>query len=118
MRHRVGFRKLNRTSSHRRALLRNLVTSLIEHGRIETTVHKAKELRRIADKMVTLGKRGDLSARRQAAAYVMTDIAVQKLFSDLGKRFAARNGGYTRIIRTGSRPGDQAETAFIEYLSE
>ncbi len=118
MRHRLDHRLLNRTSSHRRALMRNLVTALIMHGRIETTLPKAKELRRVADKMVSLGKGGTLANRRQAAAYVHGNEAVSKLFSDLAPRFKTRNGGYTRIIKKGFRPGDQAPTAFIEYLSE
>ena len=118
MRHRLAHRILNRTSAHRKAMFRNLVTSLIECGRIETTLPKAKELRRIADKMITIGKKGTLAARRQALAYVKGEGAVTKLFDDLAKRFQSRPGGYTRIIKKSFRVGDQAETAYIEYLSE
>lgn len=118
MRHRLGHRMLNRTSSHRKSLFRNLVTALIEHGRIETTLPKAKELRFFAEKMVTLGKKGTLAARRQALSYVKSEGAVQKLFGDLATRFQTRPGGYTRIIKKSFRPGDQAETAYIEYLAE
>lgn len=118
MRHRFAHRLLGRTSAHRRALFRNLVTSLVEHGRIETTLPKAKELRSIADKMITIAKKGDLAARRQVLAYVKSEDAVKKLFDVLAKRFVARPGGYTRIIKNNFRPGDQAPTAFIEYLAE
>jgi len=116
MRHKVSGYKLGRTTSHRRSLLRNMVTSLIVEERIETTVPKAKALRPIAEKMITLGKRGDLAARRQAASYVMTDEALKKLFDTIGPRFGDRNGGYTRIIRTAWQKGDGAEKAFIELL--
>ena len=116
MRHKVAGYKLGRTTSHRRSLLRNLVTSLIMEERIETTVPKAKALKPIIEKMITLGKRGDLAARRQAAAYVMTNEAVRKLFDTIGPRFGDRNGGYTRIIRGGWQKGDGADKAFIELL--
>ena len=116
MRHKVAGYKLGRTTSHRRSLLRNMVTSLIVEERIETTVPKAKALRPTVEKMITLGKRGDLAARRQAAAYVMTDEALKKLFDTLGPRFGDRNGGYTRIVRTGWQKGDGADKAFIELL--
>src|SRR6201984_1169968 len=116
MRHKVAGFKLGRTTSHRRSLLRNMVTSLIVKERIETTVPKAKELRPTVEKMITLGKRGDLAARRRAAAYVMTDEALKKLFDTLGPRFGDRNGGYTRIVRTGWQKGDGADKAFIELL--
>jgi len=116
MRHKVSGYKLGRTTSHRRALLRNMVTSLIMEERIETTVPKAKALRPSVEKMITLGKRGDLAARRQAAAYVMTDEALKKLFDTLGPRFGERNGGYTRIVRTDWQKGDGADKAFIELL--
>ena len=116
MRHKVAGYKLGRTTSHRRALLRNMVTSLIIEERIETTVPKAKALRPTIEKMITLGKRGDLAARRQAAAYVMTDEAIRKLFDTIGPRFGDRNGGYTRIVRTAWRKGDGADKAFIELL--
>jgi large subunit ribosomal protein L17 len=116
MRHKVSGYKLGRTTSHRRSLLRNMVTSLIMEERIETTVPKAKALRPSIEKMITLGKRGDLAARRLAAAYVMTDEAVKKLFETLGPRFGDRNGGYTRIVRTAWQKGDGADKAFIELL--
>jgi large subunit ribosomal protein L17 len=116
MRHKVAGYKLGRTTSHRRSLLRNMVTSLIIEERIETTVPKAKALRPTIEKMITLGKRGDLAARRQAAAYVMTDEAIRKLFDTIGPRFGDRNGGYTRIVRTSWQKGDGAEKAFIELL--
>ncbi|HEV2697687.1 MAG TPA: 50S ribosomal protein L17 [Terriglobales bacterium] len=116
MRHKVAGYKLGRTTSHRRSLLRNMVTSLIIEERIETTVPKAKALRPTVEKMITLGKRGDLAARRQAAAYVMTDEALKKLFDTLGPRFGDRNGGYTRIIRGAWQKGDGADKAFIELL--
>jgi large subunit ribosomal protein L17 len=116
MRHKVAGYKLGRTTSHRRALLRNMVTSLIIEERIETTVPKAKALRPTIEKMITLGKRGDLAARRQAAAYIMTDEAIRKLFDTIGPRFGDRNGGYTRIVRTTWQKGDGAEKAFIELL--
>lgn len=116
MRHRVSGRKFNRTMEHRKALLRNLVTALIEQERIETTLPRAKELRRVADRMVTLGKKGTLHARRQALSYVRTDRAVQKLFSELAGRFAERSGGYTRVLKLGMRQGDGSPLALIEYL--
>lgn len=116
MRHKVAGWKLGRNTSHRRALLRNLVTSLILEERIETTVPKAKALRPRVEKMITLGKRGDLAARRLAAAYLMTDAAVDKLFDTIAPRFGDRNGGYSRIVRTGWNKGDGAEKAFIELL--
>ena len=116
MRHKVAGWKLGRNTSHRRSLLRNLVTSLILEERIETTVPKAKALRPNVEKMITLGKRGDLAARRQAAAYLMTSAAVDKLFDTIGPRFGDRQGGYTRIIRSGWNKGDGADKAFIELL--
>ncbi len=115
MRHRIGTWKLGRNTSHRRALLRNLVTSLILEERIETTVTKAKAMRPQVEKMITLGKRGDLWARRQAASYLMTRAAVSKLF-DIAPRFGDRQGGCLRIIKTGWQKGDGAEKAFIELL--
>lgn len=117
MRHLVDSRKLGRTSSHRLALLRNMLSSLINHDRIETTLPKAKELRRWADWMVSLGKDGSLAARRRALRYVQDDKAIVKLFTNLADRFKARNGGYTRIMRLGNRHGDNAPMAIIEYLS-
>src|SRR5437667_4661193 len=116
MRHKVAGWKLGRTTSHRRSLLRNMVTSLIIEERIETTVPKAKALRPRIEKMITLGKKGDLAARRKAAAYVMTDAALTKLFDTLGPRFGDREGGYTRIVRTAWQKGDGADKAFIELL--
>ncbi len=116
MRHRVGGWKLGRNTEHRRALLRNLVTSLIVEERIETTVPKAKAMRPHVEKMITLGKVGNVAARRQAAAYLMTSEAVDKLFSTISPRFGDREGGYLRIVRTGFRPGDGGEKAFIELL--
>src|ERR1700675_2177944 len=116
MRHKVAGYKLGRTTSHRRAMLRNMVTSIIMEERIETTVIKAKAVRPQVEKMITLGKKGDLAARRQAAAYLMTDEAVRKLFDTVAPRFGDRNGGYLRIVRTGWQKGDGAEKAFIELL--
>jgi large subunit ribosomal protein L17 len=116
MRHKVAGFKLGRTTSHRRSLLRNLATSLILEERIETTIPKAKALKPVVEKMITLGKRGDLAARRQATAYLMTDAAVRKLFDTVGPRFGDRAGGYTRIIRAGWQKGDGADKAFIELL--
>lgn len=116
MRHRNYGRKLSRKTEHRRALLRNLVTSLILEERIETTAAKAKAARGIAEEMITLGKRGDLHARRLAASYCMTAPAVKKLFEDIAKRYASRAGGYTRIVRSGWRKGDGADTAVLELV--
>lgn len=116
MRHLHGYRKLGRVSSHRRAMLRNMATSLLKHERIETTVPKAKELRGIVERMITLGKRGDLHARRQAASYLFDDETVRKVFSDLAGRFKDRPGGYTRIIKKGFRFGDGADMALLELV--
>jgi large subunit ribosomal protein L17 len=116
MRHQVDYRKLGRHTSHRRALLRNLATSLILSERIETTLPKAKELRRVADQLITWGKEGTLHARRQAASFLLAPEAVQKLFDGLSARFKDRQGGYTRIFKFGFRRGDSAEMAAIEYL--
>jgi large subunit ribosomal protein L17 len=116
MRHRNYGRKLSRNTEHRRALLRNLVTSLILEERVETTVAKAKAARAVAEQIISLGKRGDLHARRLAAGYCLTAPAVQKLFADVAKRFASRPGGYTRIVRTGWRKGDGADTAVLELI--
>jgi large subunit ribosomal protein L17 len=116
MRHRNYGRKLSRNTEHRRALLRNLVTSLILEERIETTLAKAKAARGIAERMITLGKRGDATARQLAEGYCMTSKAVKKLFDDVAKRFTKRPGGYTRIVRTGWRRGDGAETAVLELV--
>ncbi len=116
MRHRKGGFKLGRNTSHRRALLRNLVTSAIINDRIHTTVTKAKAARPLVEKMITLGKNGSVHARRQALAYMMTPESVDRLFGTVAPRYAERNGGYTRIVRTGQRQGDAAETAFLELL--
>ena len=117
-----GYRKLGRRSDHRKHMLRNLVTDLIVHERITTTETRAKEIRSIAEKMVTLGKRGDLHARRQAASYVRrvdideTTNSIQKLFDDLAPRFKERNGGYTRIFKIGQRQGDAAPMVILEFV--
>lgn len=116
MRHQKSGRKLGRTSSHRSAMFRNMVTSLFEHERIVTTKEKAKELRPIAEKMITLGKRGDLHARRQALSFIQSKDVVQKLFTEISEQFADRKGGYTRIIQTGVRKGDNASMAIIELV--
>jgi large subunit ribosomal protein L17 len=116
MRHRMEGRQFGRNSSHRKALFRNLVTSLLEHGRIETTEAKAKEIRGIAEKMITLGKRGDLHAKRMALAYIQSRDVVAKLFDEIGPRSAERNGGYTRVIKTRVRLGDSAPMAVIELV--
>jgi large subunit ribosomal protein L17 len=116
MRHKVGGWKLGRNTAHRRSLLRNLVTSLIVEERIETTIPKAKAMRPHVEKMITLGKRGDLAARRQAASYLMTGDAVKKLFDTLAPRYGDRNGGYLRIVRGAWQKGDGADKAFIELL--
>ncbi len=116
MRHRRSGRKLNRTPSHRKAMLRNMVTAFLDSERIITTLPKAKELRPFAEKMITLGKRESLHARRQALAVIRRKEVVHKLFEELAPRFADRQGGYTRIIRIGTRKGDSAEMAVIEFL--
>ncbi len=116
MRHLKAGKKLGRNTSHRRALLRNLVTSLVMEERIETTEAKAKALRPQVEKMITLGKRGDVPSRRAAAGYLMTSEAVDKLFATVAPRMGDRNGGYTRIVRTGFRIGDGAEKVYIELM--
>jgi large subunit ribosomal protein L17 len=116
MRHRKGGFKLGRNTSHRRALLRNLVTSIILHDRVETTLTKAKASRPLVEKMITLGKNGSVHARRQALAYLLTAESVDRLFATVAPRYADRNGGYSRIVRMGPRVGDAAEVAFIELL--
>ena len=116
MRHRNAGYKLGRNTSHRRAMLRNLVTSVILMDRVETTITKCKATRPLIEKMITLGKRGDVHARRQALAYMMTPESVDRLFNVVAPRYASRNGGYLRITRTGARKGDAAEMAFIELL--
>jgi large subunit ribosomal protein L17 len=116
MRHLKSGSKLGRNPAHRRATLRNLVTNLVEKERIQTTLLRAKAARPLAERMITLGKRDSLHARRQAAAFLMTPGATQKLFGELAPRFAERNGGYTRIVRTGWRIGDGAELAILEWI--
>ncbi len=116
MRHRKRGRQLGRNTKHRLALFRNLVTSLLEHERIETTEAKAKELRGITDRLITLGKQGTLHARRGALRVLRTKQTVTKLFEDIAKRFPARHGGYTRIIKTRQRPGDAAKLVAIELV--
>ncbi len=116
MRHRKSGRKLGRTTSHREAMFRNMVTSLFEHERIVTTTPKAKEARRLADKMITLAKKGDLHARRQALSFIRSKDVVAKLFDVIQLQFVDRNGGYTRIIQTGVRQGDAAAMAILELV--
>ena len=116
MNHGNGYRKLNRTHEHRKALWANMAGSLIEHEQIKTTLPKAKELKRVIDKLITLGKRGDLHARRQAAAQLKQDIYVKKLFDVLGPRYQARGGGYCRVLKAGFRYGDMAPMAIIELV--
>jgi large subunit ribosomal protein L17 len=116
MRHRNAGFKLGRNTSHRRAMLRNLVTSVILMDRVETTITKCKATRPLIEKMITLGKRGTVHARRQAAAYLMTPESVDRLFAIVAPRYGDRNGGYLRITRSGARKGDAAEMAFIELL--
>jgi len=116
MRHRKDHRKLSRTASHRRAVLRNLITALFQYERIETTVAKAKESRRLAERMITFAKRGDLAARRHVARFVMKPDVTHKLFETIAPWFAERNGGYTRIVRIGRRLGDAGETAYLELV--
>ena len=112
----MAMRKLGRTSDHRMAMLRAMVTFLLENGKIETTVSRAKEVRSEAEKMITLGKRGDLHAKRQVFAYVTKEDVSKKLFDEIAPKYADRNGGYTRIIKTGPRRGDAAEMAVIELV--
>jgi len=116
MRHRNSGSKLGRNPSHRRATLRNLVTNLFEHGRITTTLTRAKATRPVAEKIITLGKRDTLQSRRQAAAYLMTPAVTAKLFSEIAPKFADRAGGYTRIIQAGIRVGDGAKVAILEIV--
>jgi large subunit ribosomal protein L17 len=116
MRHQKAGRKLNRTASHRKAMFANMAASLIEHEQIVTTLPKAKEIRPIVEKLVTLGKRGDLPARRIAISEMRDTAMVKKLFDVLGPRYKARNGGYTRIIKAGFRYGDNAPVAVIEFV--
>ncbi|PYE85069.1 50S ribosomal protein L17 [Pseudoroseicyclus aestuarii] len=116
MRHGSGYRRLNRTHEHRKALFANMAGSLIEHEQIKTTLPKAKDLKRVVEKLITLGKRGDLHARRQAAAQLKQDQHVAKLFEILGPRYAERSGGYVRVLKAGFRYGDMAPMAIIELV--
>lgn len=118
MRHRAKHRQLSRTSEHRRALLSNMATSLFRHEQVVTTVAKAKELRPVAEKLITLARRGDLHARRLVERRIRDKDVSSRLFKEIGPRFQARPGGYTRIIRLGHRAGDAAETARIELLKD
>ena len=111
-----GYRKLGRPTAHRNMMLRNLVTDLLREGRISTTLMRAKEARREAEKMITLGKRGDLHARRQALSYILDEDVVTKLFDEIAPRYAGRQGGYTRIVKIGPRRGDAAEMAIIQLV--
>jgi large subunit ribosomal protein L17 len=117
MRHGKSGKRLGRTGSHKKAMVRNMVTSLFEHERIVTTTPKAKEVRKVADKMITLAKRGDLHAKRQAMSFIRSRDVVAKLFDEIQAQFADRNGGYTRIIQTGQRRGDAAPMAILELVS-
>jgi large subunit ribosomal protein L17 len=116
MRHGKAGKKLGRTPSHRKAMFRNMVTSLLDHERIVTTQVKAKEIGRLTEKMITLGKRGDLHARRQAVAYIRSNEVVKKLFSEYAQRYAARDGGYTRVLKLEPRAGDNAPMAMVELV--
>ncbi|MDF1580444.1 MAG: 50S ribosomal protein L17 [Desulfuromonadales bacterium] len=118
MRHNNTGRRLGRNSSHRKAMMRNMVTSLLEHEKITTTDARAKELRKLADKLITLGKRGDLHARRQAMEVIFDKTVVAKLFERIAPRYADRPGGYTRIVKLGLRSGDNASTSMIELVEE
>jgi large subunit ribosomal protein L17 len=116
MRHGIAHRKLNRTASHRKAMFANMAASLIEHEQIVTTLPKAKEMKPFMDKLITLAKRGDLHARRQAISKVRNEAAVQKLFDVFGERYKDRDGGYTRVLKAGFRHGDNAPRAVIELV--
>ncbi len=111
-----GYRKLGKPTAHRKLMLRNLVTDLLREGRISTTDCRAKEARKIAEKMITLGKRGDLHARRQAMSVIFDEDVVKKLFDEVAPKYAERNGGYTRILKLGPRQGDAAEMVFLELV--
>lgn len=112
----MAYRKLGKTSSHRRAMFRNMVTSLLDKERIETTEPKAKELKSIAEKMITLGKKGDLASRRTALAYLMDEDVVNKLYTTIAPKYQERQGGYVRIIKTGRRRGDAAQMVLLELV--
>ena len=111
-----GTRKLGRPTAHRMSMLRGLVTYLLENGRLETTVYRAKEVKALADKMITLGKANTLASRRQALAFITKEDVVKKLFDEIAPKYAERNGGYTRVLKTGPRRGDGAEMAIIELV--
>lgn len=112
----MGYRKLNRNTGQRRALLRNITTSLLKSGRITTTEQKAKELRSIVEKMITLGKQGDLHARHQVAAYLLDEEVIKDLFENISKKYEERQGGYTRLIKLGNRRGDAASMVIVELV--
>ena len=114
----AGDRKLGKTADQRRALLRGLVTDTLKYGRIETTVYRAKETKRLVDKMITLGKKKDLAAKRRALSYIYDEATVYKLFDEIAPKYENRNGGYTRLVRLGTRRGDGAETAILELVEE
>ena len=118
MRHRKAGRKLSRTTSHRKAMLRNIVTSFMKHEKIVTTDAKAKELRKIAEKIITLGKKDSLHARRQVLSFIRERAVVKKLFEELSPRYSERDGGYSRIVKAGYRAGDNAPMSVIELISE
>jgi large subunit ribosomal protein L17 len=118
MRHRKAGKKLSRNASHRKALMRNLVTELLRHGRIKTTLAKAKALRAPAEKMISLGKRGDLHARRQALSFIQSKDVVHELFDTIAAKYTDRSGGYTRILKLGQRKGDAAPIAIIELVED
>jgi large subunit ribosomal protein L17 len=111
-----GYRKLGRPTAHRKLMLRNLVTDLLREGRIQTTDCRAKETRKLAEKMITLGKRGDLHARRQALSFLFDETVTKKLFDEIAPKYAERHGGYTRILKLGPRRGDSAEIVFLELV--
>ncbi len=112
----MAYRKLGRSTGKRRALFRSMATALLKTGRIETTEQKAKELRSIVEKMITLGKQGDLAARRQAMAYLLDEAVVKELFENIGKKYGERQGGYTRILKVGLRRGDAASMVIVELV--
>ncbi len=116
MRHKIAGRKLNRTTSHRRALFRNMATALLKHEQITTTLPKAKELRPVVEKLITMGKTDSLASRRRAYSYLQDDAVVAKLYTTIGPRYAERKGGYTRVLRAGMRYGDAADMAVIELV--
>ena len=111
-----GYKKLGRPTAHRKSMLRNLTTDLLKYGRIQTTQDRAKETRRMAEKMITLGKRGDLHAKRQAFSYLVDEAVVAKLFDEIAPKYEDRNGGYTRILKLGPRQGYNAEVVFVELV--